>query len=122
MFAIAYDERLYMYVEIHSRSEVNENSQGKTSSMNVEDLRIEVSRSRPKYLGQPPWHLEIEAKEYEELSDGSRSEGYGYKAVNRTLRLRLTPFDLNQLLEKAIAEGLIQLAHRVRVWVNSHAF
>ena len=99
-----------MYAEIHSKSELDDDSSGKTMWVNIDTPTVEVARSRPKHLGAPPWHIEITAKEYVEHSNGSRSDGSGYRAVIRTLQLQLTPTDLSRLLDVAFSNGLLQLS------------
>ena len=99
-----------MYVEIHSRSEVDEDSRGLPLWMNIEPSTVAVVRSRPEHLGGPPWHIEITAEQYIEQSSGKRSEGLKYRAAKRTLQLQLTPSDLSRLLDVALSNGLLQVS------------
>jgi hypothetical protein len=92
---------------------LDEDSSGKTTWLNIETPTIEIARSRPGHIGAPPWHIEITAEQYVELSNGSRSDGLGYRATIRTLQLQLTPADLSRLLDVALSNGLLQLSARL---------
>lgn len=105
-----------MYVEIHSKSEVDDESAGKRMWVNVDTPKIEMLSSSPKHLGFPPWHIEITADQYFEYSNGSMSDGYGYKAVVRKLEVQLTPADISALLKVALASGLLQLSTIPEGW------
>ena len=69
-----------MYVQIHAKSDVNDQSPGKKMWMNEDDVQIEYSSSAPKHLNSPPWHVEIKAEGYDE-STGER--GGEWRATTR---------------------------------------
>lgn len=97
-----------MYVEIHARSEFNEESPGRTTWVNADSLDIQVASTAPKHLGFPPWHIEIKAKNFLELSNGDR--GGEYKGVTRSMEVHLTPADLSRLVNLALAKGLLSVS------------
>ena len=101
-----------MYVEIHARSEVDDESTGKLMWVNADGLDIQLATTSPKHLGAPPWHIEIKGKNYLERSSGSR--GGEYKGVIRTLEVQLTPNDLSTLLSLALAKGLLSVSITAR--------
>ncbi len=101
-----------MYVEIHARSEVDDESAGKTMSVNADELYMQVVSSSPEHLGSPPWHIEIAAQNYLERSSGDR--GGEYKGVIRSLEVHLTPSDLSKLMGLALAKGLLSVSIATR--------
>lgn len=103
-----------MYAEIHSKSENNDESSGKTMWVNSDALDIQIDATSPKHLKSPPWHIVVKAEMTEEKSSGARSPwsplgGETYRAVNRTLEIQLTPDDLSALLNFGLTNGLLSL-------------
>lgn len=100
-----------MYAEIHSKSEINDESSGKTMWVNSDALDIQIDATSPKHLESPPWHIVVKAEMTEEKSSGTRSRslmgGETYRAVNRKLEIQLTPDDLSALLNFALTNGLL---------------
>jgi hypothetical protein len=107
-----------MYVEIHSKSEVDDESAGKSTWVNVALSKIEVFHSSPEHLNAPPWHIEITAEQRIQYSSGERSDGLGYRAVIRELHVQLTPADLSALLETALSSELLHLSVKSQGWIS----
>lgn len=96
-----------MYAQIHAKSDVNDDSPGKTMWVNEDNVQIEFSSSAPKHLDSPPWHIELKAQSYEE-STGER--GGEWKAITRTLEVHLTPADISKLLDVVLKNGLLSVS------------
>jgi hypothetical protein len=101
-----------MYVEIHSRSETDEESSGKTMWVNASTQKVAIETSAPEHLGAPPWHIEVVGKTYVEYSNGHY--GGNYKGVIRRLLLQLTPEDVAELVNVAFANGLLDISTKIR--------
>ncbi len=103
-----------MYAEIHSKSEVNEDSSGKKSWVSSNKFEVELLTTAPDHLSNPPWHIVIKAQmldirgpDYNFL--GMFGGGGTDRTVNRKLEIQFTPEDLSRLLEFATANKLLAI-------------
>ncbi len=96
-----------MYVQINAKSNLNDQSPGKTLSKNQSDIQIAHSSSAPKHLEAPPWHIEIKADEYDESGGLYGGEG---RSISRKLEVHLPPADIAKLLEVLTKNGLLSVS------------
>lgn len=105
-----------MYAEIHSRSEVDDDSPGKRSWVNAENFQVELLATTPEHPNKPPWHLVVKATMTEGKSPYTgRLTGESYKAIIRNLEIHLTPQDISRLLEFATANKLLSIGVKAQV-------
>ena len=96
-----------MYILINAKSNLNDQSPGKTMWMNQSDIQIAHSSSAPKHLEAPLWHIEIKA---EELDESWGERGGEERSITRKLEVHLTPADIAKLLEVLTKNGLLSVS------------
>ena len=98
-----------MYVEIHA-SNAEKRSSGKSTRVDSERPKMQVLGMSPEHPCRSSWCIEVTAQEYIEYSSGAH--GGEARVTKRTLKLHISPADLDELLTLAQANGLLKLTVR----------
>jgi hypothetical protein len=102
-----------MYIEMFAKS-ADFGSHGKTTWLNTGNRppSIALSRAKAPHLGNPRWHITLEARDQREKGTGDR--GGGPWSTDYKVMVELTPADVATLVGLALEKRLLDVVVRRR--------